>query len=165
MGWRRKTLTPWIVPQPFNTESKTKWSVVLEKTPESSLDSKEIKPVNPKGSQPWIFTERTDAEAPVLRPPDAKNWLIGRDPDAGKDGRWEEKGTTEDGMVGWHHWLKGHEFEQAPGDGEGQGNLACCSPRGGKESNTTEWLNNNKTRYLSLQNLNWYYLSGLPNNQ
>ena len=85
------------------------------------LDCKEIQPVNPKGNQPWIFIGRTDAEAetPILRPPDAKNWLIRKDPDAGKGLRQKEKGMTEDEMVGWHHWLNGHEFEQAPGDGEG----------------------------------------------
>ena len=93
--------------------------MVLEKILESPLDSKEIKPVNPKGNQPWIFIGRTDAEAetPVLWPPDAKNWLIGKDPDAGNDWR-QEKGMTEDEMVGWHHRLNGHEFEQAPGDRE-----------------------------------------------
>ena len=86
---------------------------MLEKTPESALDYKEIQPVHPKGIQPWIFIGRTDAKAetPILRSPDAKNWLIGKDPDAGKDWRWEEKGTTEDKMVGWHHQLDGHEFE------------------------------------------------------
>ena len=100
------------------------WTVVLEKTLKSLLDSKEIQPVHPKGNQPWIFTGRTDAEAeaPVLCPSDAKNWLIGKDPDSGKDQGWE-KGLTEDEMVGWHHWLDGHEFEQAPGDSERQGSL------------------------------------------
>ena len=100
------------------------WTVVLEKTLESPLDSKEIQPVHPKGNQPWIFTGRTDAEAeaPVLCPSDAKNWLIGKDPDSGKD-QGREKGLTEDEMVGWHHWLDGHEFEQAPGDSERQGSL------------------------------------------
>ena len=90
------------------------WTVVLEKTLESPLDCKEIQPVNPKGNQSWMFFGGTDGEAetPVLWPPDA-NWLIGKDPDAGKDWKWEEKGTTEDEMVGWHHWLNGHEFEQA----------------------------------------------------
>ena len=89
------------------------WTVVLEKTPESPLDCKEIKPVHPKGNQSWIFIGRTDAEAetPVLWPPDAKNWLIWKDPDVGKDWRQEEKGMTEDEMVGWHHQLNGHEFE------------------------------------------------------
>ena len=116
-------------------------------------DSNEIKPVHPEGNQPWMFIGRTDAEAEALMvwPPDTKSWFTGRDPDTGKDRGQEEKGATEDGMVGWHHRLKGREFEQALGDGEEQGHLACCSPQGGKESNTTEWLNN-KTKYLSLQN-------------
>ena len=93
------------------------WTVVLEKTLESPLDCKEIQPVHPKGNQSWLFIGRTDTEAetPVLWPPDVKNWLIGKDPDAGKDWRQEEKGMTEDEMVEWHHWLDGHEFEQAPG--------------------------------------------------
>ena len=105
--------------------------VVLEKTLESPLDSKEIKPVNPKGNQPWIFIGRIDAEAeaPVFWSPDAKSRLIGKDPDAGKDWRKEEKGGTEDEMVEWQHWLNGHEFEQTLGDGEEQGNLACCKPQ------------------------------------
>ena len=119
------------------------WTVVLEKTLESPLDCKEIQPVHAKGNQCWIITGRTDAEAetPILWPPDSKNWLIGKDPDAGKDWGQEEKGTTEDEMVGWHHQLKGHEFEQAPGVGDGQGSLACCSPWGHKELGMTEWLN------------------------
>ena len=106
------------------------WTVVLEKTLESPLDSKEIKPVNPKGNQPWIFTGRTDAEveAPILWPPELKSQFIRNDPDAGEDWRQEEKGTTKDELVGWHHWLNGHEFEQALGDSEGQRSLACCSP-------------------------------------
>ena len=101
------------------------WTVVLEKTLESPLDCKEIKPGNPKGNQSGIFIGRTDAkaEAPILWPPDAKNWLIWKDPDAGKDWRQEEKGTTENEMVGWHHWLNGHEFEHAPGVGDGQGSV------------------------------------------
>ena len=104
---------------------------------------KKIKPVNPEGNQSWIFIGRTDAEAetPILQPPDAKNWLTGKDPDAGKDWRQEEKGTSADEMVGWHHRLNGHEFEQAPGVGDGQGNLVCYSPWGHKESDTTERLN------------------------
>ena len=108
-----------------------------------SLDCKEIKPVNLKGNQPWIFIGRTDAEAEasILGPPDVKNWLIGKDPDAGQDCRQEEKGMTEDEMVGWYYWLNGHNFEQAPGGGDGQGNLACCSPWGHKESDTVEQLN------------------------
>ena len=89
---------------------------------------KEIKPVNSKGNQPWIFIGRTDTEAPVLWPPDAKSWLTGKDPDAGKDWRREEKGTTGDETVGWHHRLNGHEFEWTPGVGDGQGGLVCCSP-------------------------------------
>ena len=118
-------------------------TLVLEKTHESPLESKEIKPVNLNGNQPWIFIGRTDAEieVPILWPPDVKNWLIGEDPDAGKDWGWEEKGTTEDEMVGWHHRLTGHEFEQAPGIGDGQESLACCSPWGHKELDMTEWLN------------------------
>ena len=115
---------------------------------ESPLDSK-IEPVNPKGNQPWIFTGRTDAEAeaPILWPHDAKSQLTGKDPDAGNDWGQEEKGEAEDEMVGWHHRLNGHEFEQALGDGEGQGSLAYCSPWGHKESNTTEWLNNSNNNY------------------
>ena len=93
------------------------WTVVLEKILESPLDCKEIQPVNPKGNQPSIFIAKTDAEAPILWPPDSKSWLIRKDPDAGKDLRQKEKGTTEDEMVVWHHWLNSHEFEQAPGDG------------------------------------------------
>ena len=89
------------------------WVVVLEKTLGIPLDSKEIKPVNPKGNQPWVFIESTDAEAPILWPPDVKSWFSWKDPDAGKDWRQEEKETTDDEMVGWHHWLNGHEFEQA----------------------------------------------------
>ena len=110
---------------------------------ESPLDHKEIKPVYPKGNQSWIFIRRTDAEAetPILWPPDAKNWLMWKDPDAGKDWRQEEKGLTEDEMVGWHHQLDGHEFEQAPGAGDGQGSLVFCSPWGHKESDMTEQLN------------------------
>ena len=105
------------------------WAMVLEKTLESPLDCK-IKPVSPKGSQSWILTGRTEAEAeaPILWSPDSKNWLIRKNPDAGKDWRLEEKGPTEDERVGWHHRLNGHEFEQAPGVGDGQGSLACCSP-------------------------------------
>ena len=116
-------------------------TVVLEKTLETRLDSKEIKPVNLKGNQPWIFIERIDAEVTILWPPDLKNWLIAKDPDAGKDWRQEEKGKTEDEMVRWYHWLDGHEFEQPSGIGDGQGSVACCSPWGCKESDMTEWLN------------------------
>ena len=121
------------------------WTVVLGKTLESPLDCKEIQPVHLKGDQSWVFIGRTDAEAetPILWPPDAKNWLIGKVHYAGKDWGQEEKGVTEFEMVGWHHWLDGHVFEQAPGDGEGQGSLVSCSPCDHKESDTTEWLNSN----------------------
>ena len=113
------------------------WTVVLEKTLESRLDSKEVQPVHPKGNQSWIFIGRTDAEteAPILWPPDTKNW---KDPDAGKDWRQEEKGMTEDEMVGWHDRLNGHEFEKTPGVGNGQGSLVCCSPWGCKELDMIE---------------------------
>ena len=115
------------------------WTVGLEKILERPLVSKEITPVNPKGNQPWIFIGRTDteAEAPVLWPPDAKNWLTGKDPDAGKDWMQKKNGATEDEMVGWHHQLSGCEFEQTPGDTEGQGSLACCSPWDCKGSDMT----------------------------
>ena len=108
------------------------WTLVLKNTLESPLDSKEIKPVNPKGNQSWIFIGRTNAEAPILWLPDVKNWLIGKDPDAGKDWRQEEKGETEDEMVRWHHRLDGHEFQQTLGDSEGHRNLECCNPWGWK---------------------------------
>ena len=119
------------------------WTVVLKKTLERPLDCKEIKPVNPEGNQSWIFIGRTDADAetPIVWPPDVKNWLIGKDPDAGKDWRQEEKELTEDEMVGWHHRLNGLEFEQASGAGDGQGSLACCSLWDCKELDTTVWLN------------------------
>ena len=125
------------------------WTLVLEKALKSPLDCKEIQPVHPKGNQSWIFIGKTDAEAetPILWPPDVKNWLIGKDPDAGKKWRWEEKGTTEDEMVGWHHRLNGHGFEQAPGAGVGQGSLACYCPWGRKELDTTEQLNWTEVRY------------------
>ena len=117
--------------------------MVVEKTLESPLDGKEIQPVHPKGNQSWIFIGRIDAKAetPIFSPPDVKNWLIWKDPDAGKDWRWEEKGTREDEMVWWYHQLNGHESEQALGVGDGQESLACCSPWGHKESDTAEWLN------------------------
>ena len=116
--------------------------MVLE-TLESPLDFKETQPVHPKENQPWIFIGSTEAEAetPILWPLDAKNWLIGKDPDGGKDWRQEEKGTTEDEMIGWHLGLNGHEFEQALRVGNGQGGLACCSPWDRKELDTSEWLN------------------------
>ena len=117
------------------------WTVVLEKTLESPLDCKEIQLVHPKGNQSWIFIGRTDAEAetPILWPPDAKNWLPGKDPDAGKDWRQEEKRMTEDEMVGWRHWLIGYEFEQTPGVGDGQGGLAGCSPWGHSQTRLSDW--------------------------
>ena len=124
------------------------WTVVLEKTLESSLDCKKVKPVNPKGNQSWLFIGRTDAEAgaPILWPPDAKSQLTRKDRDAGKDRRREEKGTTEDEMVGWHHQLDGHEFKQVLGDGEGHGSLVCCSPWGykvhGIHGVRQHWVNN-----------------------
>ena len=118
------------------------WTVVLEKTLESALDYKEIKSVHPKGDQSWVFIGRTDVEAetPILWPPDGKSWLIRKDPNSGNDWRQEEE-TTEGEMVGWHHWLDGHEFEQAPGIGDAQGRLACCNPWGCKVPDVTEWLN------------------------
>ena len=119
------------------------WPVVLKKTLESPLDCKEIQPVHPKGDQSWMFIGRTDVEAetPILLLPDAKNWLIWKDPDAGKDWGQEEKGATEDEMAGCHHWLHGRESQWTPGAGDGQGGLACCDSWGRKESDTTEWLN------------------------
>ena len=127
------------------------WTVLLEKTLESSLDTKEIQPVNPKGNQPWIFIGRTDAEAEalVLWPPDIKSSLTGKDPDSGKNWR-QEKGATEEEMVGWHHRLNGYECEQTPGDSEGQESLASCSPWGSKESDTTKQLT---FKYLFFSNL------------
>ena len=119
------------------------WTVALEKALKSPLDCKEIQPVYPKGDQSWVFFGRTDAKAetPVLWPPHAKGWLIGKDPDAGRDWGQEEKGTTEDEMAGWHHRLDGHEFEWTPGVGDGQGGLVCCDSWGRKELDMTEQLN------------------------
>ena len=119
------------------------WIVVLEKTLESPLDCKEIQPVHPKGDQSWVFIGRTDAktETSILWPPHVKSWLIGKDPDAGRDWGQEEKGTTEDEMAGWHHRLDGCEFEWTPGVGDGQGGLACCNSWDHKKSDTTEQLN------------------------
>ena len=117
--------------------------MVLEKNLESTLDCKEIQPVHPKGDQAWVFIGRTDAEAetPVLWPPHAKNWLIGKDPDAGRDWGQEEKGMTEDEMVGWHHWLNGHEVWVNSRSWWWTGGLVCCDLWGRKESDTTELLN------------------------
>ena len=119
------------------------WTVMLEKTLESPLDSKEFELVHPKGNQSWIFTERTDvkAETPIVWPPDVKNWPIAKDPDAGKDWGQGEKGTTEDEMVGWRHRLNGHGFGWTTRVGDWQGGLACCNSWGRKESDTTERLN------------------------
>ena len=114
-------------------------------SPPISLDSKELKLINPKGNQSWIFIGRTDAEAPTLWFPDAKSLLIGKDTCAGKDWGQEGKGTTEDEVVGWHHWLNGHEFEQPLVDSEGHGNLACCSPWDHKKLDTTQL--NDKTTF------------------
>ena len=152
------------------------WTVVLEKTLESPLDCKEIQPVHSKGDQSWVFIGRTDAEAetPVLWPPHAKSWLIGKDSDAGRDWGQEEKGTTEDEMAGWHHQLGGHEFEWTPGVGDGQGGLACCDSWGCKESDTTERLNwtelncgtelssSHEWAYLTLINISWAGLHYCP---
>ena len=125
------------------------WTVVVEKTLESPLDCKEIKPVNSKGNQSWIFIGRTDAEAetPILWPPDVKSWIIRKDSDVGKDWRQEEKGMTG-WHGGWRQWLNEHEFEQASGDGEGQRSLVCCSPWGYKESDMIEQLNNNNNQRM-----------------
>ena len=142
-------LTIWIfvskvIPLLFNR--------LLEKTLESPLDCKEIQPVHSEGDQPWVFFGRNDAkaEAPVLWPPHVKCWLIGKDCDAGRDWGQEEKGTIEDEMAGWHHWLNGREFGWTPGDGDGQGGLACCDSWGCKEWDTTEWLNWTELNYILL---------------
>ena len=136
------------------------WTLVLEKILESPLECKEIQPVHPKGNQSWLFIGRTDAEAetPILWPTDAKNWLIGKDPDVGKDWMWEEKGRTEDEMVGWHHWLNGHEFEQALGVGDEQESLMCCRPWGSQRvrhdwATELNWSNSQK---------NFFFKSPLP---
>ena len=139
------------------------WSVVLEKILESPLDCKEIQPVHLKGDQSWVFIGRTgvEAETPILWPPDSKNWLTGKDPDAGKDWGQEEKGLTEDEMVGWHHWLNGCESEWTPGDGDGQEGLVCCGSWGHKESDTTEQLNwtEGPTSNLSICNFITFFLN------
>ena len=116
---------------------------MLEKTLTGPLDCKEIQPVHSEGDQPWVFIGRTDAKAetPILWPPHARGWLIGKDPDDGRDRGQKEKGMTEDEMAGWHHQLEGHEFGWTPGVGDGQGGLACCDSWGHKESDTTEQLN------------------------
>ena len=133
VGWWRK----------LSAKNRCFWTVVLEKTLESSLDCKEIQPVHLKRVQSWVFIGRTDVEAetPILWPPDAKIWLIGKDPDAGKDWGQEEKETTEHEMVGWHRWLDGHGFGWTLGVGDGQGGLTYCDSWGHKELDTTEHLN------------------------
>ena len=146
-GYRFSSSSVWM----WELDCKESWAlknwcfstVALEKTLESPLDCKEIQPVHSKGNQSWVFVGRTDVEAetPIFWPPDVKNWLTGKDPDAGKDWRREEKGATQDEMVGWHHQLNGHEFEQAPGVGDGQRSLACCDSWGCKESEMTKRLN------------------------
>ena len=130
-------------------------TVVLEKTRDSSLVSKEIKPVNLKGIQPWIFTGLTDTQAKtrVFWSSDVNSWLCGKVPDAGKDQGQKEKRASEDEMVGWHHWYNEHEFGQTPGDGEGQGGLVCCSPWSCKESDMARWLNNNNNNNILLDNI------------
>ena len=155
--------------------SVTGWAPCWSCGPESiQVIVKESQPVHPKGDQPWVFIGGTDVEAetPIVWPPDVKNWLIWKDPDAGKDWRQEEK-TTDDKMVGWHHWLDGNEFEQALGVGDGQGRLACCSPWGQKELDMTEplsWTDSDHPCLLSVffqtdrgkvKVLPWVFLWGL----
>ena len=144
--WEQDNKKGWVL------KNWSLWTMVLQKTLESPLDNKKIKTVNAKGNQPWIFTGRTDAKAkaPTLWPPDVKNWLLGKHPDAGKDWRQEEKGITEDKMVGWHNWLDGHDSEQTLGDGERQGSLMCCSPWGHKELDMNEQVNNSPIQWASL---------------
>ena len=140
-------------------------TVVLEQTLESPLECKEIQPVHSEGDQPWDFFGRNDAKAEtlVLWPPHAKNWLIGKDSDAGRDWGQEKKGTTEDEMTGWHHWLDGRESQWTPGVGDGQGGLACWDSWACKESDTTEWLNWTEVRIVLWINLddidNCFYLN------
>ena len=132
----------------FNCVEEDSWELKRR-----HLDRKETKPVNPKWNQSWTFTGRTDAEALILWPPDVKSQIIRKDPNAGRNWKQEEKGLTEDEMIGWHHWLKGHEFEQALGDGEGQGSLECCSPCRCNELDMTEWLKNNRIVRLNRREL------------
>ena len=137
------------------------WTVVLEETLESPLDYKENQPVHSKGDRSWVFFGRNDAKAqtPILWPPHAKSWLIGKDSDAGRDWGQEEKGTTEDEMAGWHHRLDGREFEWIPGVGDGQGGVVCCSSWGHKESDTTERLN--WTGKKTIKNTNIWRLNNM----
>ena len=125
------------------------FKLVLDMTVKSPLDSKEIKPANPKENEPWIYIGRTDdeVEAPIFWPPDGRNWLIGN---AGKNWQQVEKWETESEMVGWHHWLNIHESEQTPRNSEGQGSLVCCSLWGCKEMDVTQWLKNNSNGHLIL---------------
>ena len=150
-GWESWTIYRMWMPK--------KWCfqiAMLEKTLEVTLDIKEIKPVSPRGKQPWIFIGKTDAEAevPILWPTNARSQLIGQDLDAGKDWGQEEKGATEDEMAGWHHRLDGHEFEPTSGDSEGQGSLLCCSPWGCKESDTIYQLSNNNGQCYNVTHQN-----------
>ena len=136
------------------------WIVVLEKTLESPLDCKEIQPVHSKWGQSWMFFGRNyaKAETPVLWPPHAKSWLIGKDSDAGRDWRQEEKGMTKDEMAGWHHRLDGHEFEWTPGVGDGQGGLAYWNSWGCNESDTIEWLDLTELTVFLVSNCNFCFL-------
>ena len=138
-GFSRSHIWMWELDYKVSWEWKNWcfWTVVLQKTLESPLDWKTVQPVHPKGDQSWVFIGLTD-ETLIFWPPDVKNWLIWKDPDAGKDWRWEEKGMTKDEMVGWHLWLNGHEFGWTLGVGDGPGGLACCSPWGCKELDMTE---------------------------
>ena len=143
----------WTIKKSWAPKNWCFWTVVLEKTLASPLDCKEIKPVNSQGNQSWIFIGRTDAEAEtqILWPSNTKNWLIWKDPDAGEDWRWEEKGMTEDEMVGGHHWFSEHEFESPPGVGDGQGSLACCSSWGCKERVRHDWSDWTESNHLFLK--------------
>ena len=136
----------------LSTEELMFWTVVLEKTLESLLDCKEIQPVYPKRDQSWVFFGRTDvkAETPILWPPHAKGWLIGKDSDVGRDWGQEEKGTTEDEMAGWHHRLDGHEFGWTPGVGDGQGGLACLHGVAKSWTILSDWTEPNKVKNTSL---------------
>ena len=149
----------WTVKKAEHWRTDALFTVVLEKTLESPLDCKEIQPVHPKEDQSWVFSGRNDAtvETPVLWPPHAKSWLIGKDSDAGRDWGQEEKGTTEDEMTGWHNRLDGCEFVWTLGIGDGQGGLVCCNSWGCKESDTTERLN-----WTEL-NVSFFILSTLQN--
>ena len=138
--------------QSWTLKNSCFWTVVVEKILESPLDCKEIQSVHPKWNQSWILIGRTDAEAPKLRPLGVKNWLFGKDPDARKGWTQEEKGTTEDEMPGWHHWLDGHESGWTPGVGDGQGGLACFDSWGRKESDTTERLNWTELNWITNNN-------------